>query len=56
MASNSLINPDLEKERKNASIDLNQMKIYLGELIYFSKEKYYSMLKYRKLILLHGIN
>lgn len=42
------INPDLDRDRKNATIDLDQMKLYLGELIYFSKEKYFSMLKYRK--------
>lgn len=51
MSSNSTtINPDLARDRQNATIDLEQMKLYLGELIYFTKEKYYSMLKYRKLV------
>lgn len=51
-SNSTLINPDLARDRQNATIDLEQMKLYIGELIYFTKDKYYSMLKYRKNTLL----
>ena len=40
------INPDLARERANATIDLPNMKQFLGEYIYTNKENYFKMLKY----------
>lgn len=42
------VNPDIDKERKNSTIDLDKMKQYLGEYILLNKENYHSMLKYSK--------
>lgn len=48
MNSNT-VNPDLVKERSNATIDLEKMKLFLGEMIYFTPENYYSMQKHSNL-------
>jgi hypothetical protein len=35
-----VINPDLVNERKNSSIDLEEMKLFLGENLYETAENY----------------
>lgn len=41
------INPDLAKERANASINLPAMKEFLGEVIFGSKAKHQQMIGFR---------
>jgi len=48
MTSTNKVNPDLDKERKTASIDINSMKLFLGELMYFSLENYNEIQIYSK--------
>lgn len=50
MNQNATVNPDLVKERQNATIDVEKMKSFLGEMIYQSPEKHQLALKYRKII------
>jgi hypothetical protein len=49
------INPDLARERANATIDLANMKQFLGEFIYTNKENYFKMLKYSLFIIFYYI-
>lgn len=46
MDRSELVNPDLAKERQNSTINLDEMKCFLGEMIYFNQENYHSALKY----------
>ena len=43
------INPDLANERKNATIDVEEMKKFLGELIYFNSENHQRMIDTSKI-------
>jgi hypothetical protein len=40
MKSTNKVNPDLDKERRMADIDVEKMKLFLGELTYSSLENY----------------
>ena len=45
---NSKVNIDLENERKTATIDIASMKLFLGELTYFSLANYNEIQVYSK--------
>ncbi|RNA34484.1 peroxisomal acyl-coenzyme A oxidase 1 isoform X2 [Brachionus plicatilis] len=47
MNTSEVINPDLAKERQNATVKLDEMKSFLGEMIYLNQENYRSAIKYR---------
>ena len=40
------MNPDLQKERSNAAVDVESLKEFLGEMLIMSKKRY---IKIRKL-------
>ena len=40
------MNPDLQKERNGATVDVERMKLFLGSLIYNGQENYHELLKY----------
>jgi hypothetical protein len=42
------MNVDLQRERANASIDLAELKSFLGEQIYLTRAKHQQALKYSK--------
>jgi hypothetical protein len=42
------MNPDLQKERNGAKIDVESMKLFLGSLIYNDQENYQELLKFSK--------
>ena len=42
------MNPDLLKERVNSTIDIEQMKSFIGELMYKSVDNYRMMTQLRK--------
>jgi hypothetical protein len=46
------VNPDLAKERANATIDVQQMKEFLGQYIYGDLGNYKRMLNYSKALFL----
>lgn len=48
MNTSEVINPDLAKERQNATVKLDEMKSFLGEMIYLNQENYRSAIKYSK--------
>ena len=50
MTSKSNINPDLANERKNASIEVEKMKLFLGELTYLTLDNYHEMQIYSKIL------
>ena len=41
------INPDLAKERECSTVDVQSMKAFLGEMIYFTREEYDQAMRYR---------
>jgi hypothetical protein len=41
------VNADLARERAHATIDLDALKSFIGEQIYFTREKHQLALKYR---------
>ena len=42
-------NPDLEKERVSATLNLSQLKAFLGENLFGTREKHSQMMKFRNL-------
>jgi hypothetical protein len=51
MTSLKNMNPDLLKERENSTLDVEDLKNYLGELMYKSLDNYKMMTQLRNLIL-----
>lgn len=49
MSENEPINPDLIKERQNASVKVDEMKSFIGEMIYCNQDNYRLAMKYSNL-------
>ena len=44
------MNPDIEKERKHSNLDVENMKKFLGSILYGSENDYKELMKYSKKI------
>jgi hypothetical protein len=41
------MNPDIEKERKGSSLNVSEMKLFLGKILYGSENGYKQLMAYR---------
>ena len=46
------VNPDIAKERQNATLDVEKMKLFMGENIYSNAETYKEILKYSNYLII----
>jgi hypothetical protein len=48
MALTTKMNPDIENERKNSNLNVENMKQFLGSILYGSQNDYKELMKYSR--------